>query len=1227
MWFYRQITGKRAGSWGHTYSCNGLQIKCGALRKRWLSVTVIIQSLVVVGLCRGVLAQSIPTGTNEMRPKEATMSEWRMQSFAVEAGLTCQGVNDICFETNGNAWVATSDGLYHYDGYLWTNYSENAGLPSPFVRSVLLTRSGKLWVGTDKGAGIFDGRQFSYNGADKGLAGPSVRSMTEDPDGTIWFCSDTWPDASVPSGLTSLSTNGLWTAFRETNGLPSDHIFSYFRSSMGDQFAMTSKGVAMWGGHAWLPVQGLLEASEKSPPPIHMAELPTFGPICFCRGSLMNYQHGKWFTNLDNITSLQDIPGFGPVLLPWIVSSKGEILKVSGVRNGLLRICRLNGRHFEPISPPITRPSIIDSLVEAPDGAIWCMGAGLLTRWDRYGGELKEFINLPPPVSLNNAGEVVFSDGKTTYNLRGNLFVLTNDYQEVDSGCHDGEGGWKIATQEMWRIQDGKVIEKIDIKLSGIQQGQLLIQDCKDLLWLVGKDIEGNTRIAAYTGEQWKRIDFPELLDSNLMRRDGRTEEGDFISSALTPDPRGGIWLAVVKPNSPNVLICYVSLTNDITYPINYPRMGSLAVAPDGQVFVFGSGGTFSLDKSLARWRPVAELAGRLVRSAVQRRQELWCFSDAYAGGKYSICLYIAGNWTHYILPVSGYLGKSKDGTFYFAGKNCLYYVTPNSVGLPQKLTMLEGQQPDAVVKDQQSRLWISVSGTETDRVLCYSKNSVPPRTVINESAANVRSDAFFRPVVTGVDRFVVQGQERTFLYSWRFDRSSWIPFREFPVHGLPVSGLSLGRHTFQIRSQNEDGNIDPAPAEASFWVLAIPLQERPWFKPLIITVVIMICGLSIVVASLARRTATLFGDLFDNAPVPYHELDIENRICRVNATELKMLGYSREEMLGRSFDNFIAEKDVKKFLAETKSGTRTTQTKEWIIRRKDGTLLPVLMEDRLIKRRAGSIRCIRSTLQDITIRKETELKLLRMHDELSEAHAHLKELNEQLKTNVGVQIIARQQAETEFALISTERNRVARELHDTLEQSLAGIALRMDAIKELITTNPEMAQHQLETASDVLRKSQMEVRRTVWGLRALALEQSDLVQAVKTMAEQITESTEIKVLVETVGEIATIPEFVENHLLRICQEAIGNALKHGRARAITVRLAVDKKRTLMMTIQDDGCGFAIDNVDNVREQHYGFLGMRERIRDIRGQLKVQSVPGAGTTIEVNVVLDNNQTS
>lgn len=1212
-------------SWNRCGSRNDLQIKCGTSRKRQVLGAMLIPFL-TLELCGVVLAQSNPDGADDMRPKEVEMSEWRVQSLAGETGLASQGFNNVCFETNGTAWVATSDGLYRYDGYNWTNYSLNAGLPSPFVRSVLMTRAGKLWVGTDKGAGIFNSGRFTPCGADHGLAGPSVRSIFEDPDGTIWFCSDTWPDAGVPCGLTSLSPDGHWTVYRMSDGLPSSDVFSYFRSQIGDQFVMTGKGVAIRDGHHWLAVQGLLEASEQSPAPNYMAELPSTGPVCFCKGSLMSYQDGKWRAISENIAPLQDISGFGPVLLPWMVSSKGEILKLKSLDKAPLRICRLKGQQFEPISPPITRPVIVDSMVEAPDGAIWCMGSGLLTRWDRYGGEWKEFINLPPPVSMDKDGSTLFSDGRKTYKYLGGTFDSVNNYQEAHDAGKDGNG-WKIADQEVWQIRDGKVVKNVSTIPSGIKQGQLLIEDCEKLLWLVGTDVEGKTRIAAYTGGSWNCINAPDLLDSKLMRKDGRDEAGEFISSALTPDPHGGIWFAIIKTHMSNVLICRVTSNNIIAYPLNYPRMGSLAVAPDGQVFACGTGGTFSLEQSSGKWQPVNELAGRLIRTAIQRGKELWCFSDAYTGGKFSICLYISGIWTDYILPVTECLGKTGDGTVYFAGKDCLYFIPSDSIGPPKKLTLLQGRQPTSVLKDQQGRLWISVSGATGDQVLCYSADGIPPRTIIKESPSGVRSDASFRPIVTGIERYVPQNQQRTFLYSWRFDDTPWNLFQEFPAQGLPVAGLSLGHHMFQVRAQDEGGDTDPTAAKVGFAVLAIPLQERGWFKPSIIIVGLIVLGLSVAAAGLARRTAVLFRDLFANAPVAYHELDLKNRIRRVNDTELKMLGYSREEMLGHNIGEFILEDDAEMVLAEKVSGARTSQAKEWNIKRKDGTLLPVLMEDRPIKRQDGSIFGIRSTLQDITSRKQAEMELLRMHHEITEAHSQLKELNEQLKRNVGVQIIARQQAETEFVIVSTERNRVARELHDTLEQSLAGIALRMDAIRELIVTNPEMAQLQLETTGDVLRQSQMEVRRTVWGLRALALEQSNLVQAVKAVAEQITENTSIQVLVQTVGEVVKIPKIAENHLLRICQEAIANALKHGHARVIKIRLAFDTNR-MLMTIQDDGCGFVLNSFDNNgREHHFGLLGMQERVHDIGGQLSVKTRLGAGTTIEVNLPLNIKVTS
>jgi PAS domain S-box-containing protein len=1217
MWFYGKLIGKRARFLERGCCRNGLEIALDAFRKSWVLIAVSIASL-NFEVCGPVLAQPNPVNGGDMHPKEADMSEWRLQSLAMDAGLTRQEVNDICFEPNGTAWIATSDGLYRFDGYGWTTYSSSAGLPSSFVRSVLFTRSGRLWVGTDKGAGVFKDRRFSPNGADKGLAGPSVRCMYEDPDGTIWFCCDTWPDASVPSGLTSLSPDGRWTVYRASDGLPSSHIFSYFRSAKGDQFAMTADGVAMRNGDRWQEVKALSEISEENPAPWYMAEVPGIGPVTVSKGCLVSYRNREWCAMSGAIFQLQDITGFGPVQLPWMVSSKGEILKLSSVGKGPLRICRWNGRDFDPVSAPVTRPVLIDCMVEAPDGAIWCGGAGLLTRWDRYGGKWKEYVNLPLPTSTDKNGDALFSNGKKAYVLRGSTFESIEDYQPPNGAY---ASGWKIANREVLQIEDGKVIQRIDTTPSGIQLGQIWIQDHAGMLWLVGTDADRKTRISVYSGGSWQQINATELLDYTLMRKSGRSSEGDFISSTATPDPRGGFWVALVKPTNPTILVCRVTLNQVRTYPLIYPRLECLVVTPDGQLFAGGSGGTYRLDMSSGQWRPVVGIGGNLIRSAVQRGQELWCFSDAFTGGKFAISLYLNGKWTHYFLPVMDYLGKTGDGTVYFSGKDCLYFIPTNSIGPPKRLTILQGHQPASVVKDRQGRLWIGVADTDEDRVMCYTPDGVAPETIVEEVPARIRLDANFRPVVAGRERYVPQAQQTTFVYSWRIDDSPWTPFQELPADGFPVAKLSLGSHIFLIRAQDEGGDVSPTPATAGFTVLAIPLQEQAWFKPAILVIGAIILGLSIAVARQARRSAILYSDLFANAPVAYHELDRHRRIRRVNDTELLLLGYSRREMLGHQIGEFIVDEDAEKFLTEKVASAQTTAASEWRFRRKDGTVLPVLMEDRLTRRRDGSIVGIRSTLQDITTRKKAEAELLQAHEELSETHSRLKVLNEELKLNVGAQIIARQQAETEFAVISVERNRVARELHDTLEQTLAGVALRLDAIKELIDTNPPMARSHLGAASDILRQSQTEVRRTIWGLRALALEQSDLTQALTTIAKQISESTAINVQVQTVGIRSPIPKANENHVLRIAQEAVANALKYAHPRAITIQIAFETGR-LRMSIQDDGCGFDLDRLAGNGLRQSGLRGMRARAQEMGGQLAVDTAPGAGTTVEVIIPLD-----
>ncbi len=142
------------------------------------------------------------------------------------------------------------------------------------------------------------------------------------------------------------------------------------------------------------------------------------------------------------------------------------------------------------------------------------------------------------------------------------------------------------------------------------------------------------------------------------------------------------------------------------------------------------------------------------------------------------------------------------------------------------------------------------------------------------------------------------------------------------------------------------------------------------------------------------RRSERRFQDLFDNAPVGYHELDVEGKIVRVNLTELKMLGYSREEMVGRNAWEFVDPPEVAFGAITSKLAGTTPPTTdlERNFRRKDGSLVPVSIGDALIRDEHGKITGIRTTIEDVTERRRVRLKLQEYTTALERSNAELQQ-------------------------------------------------------------------------------------------------------------------------------------------------------------------------------------------------------------------------------------------
>jgi signal transduction histidine kinase len=198
------------------------------------------------------------------------------------------------------------------------------------------------------------------------------------------------------------------------------------------------------------------------------------------------------------------------------------------------------------------------------------------------------------------------------------------------------------------------------------------------------------------------------------------------------------------------------------------------------------------------------------------------------------------------------------------------------------------------------------------------------------------------------------------------------------------------------------------------------------------------------------------------------------------------------------------------------------------------------------------------------------------------------------------------------------ERNRIARELHDTLEQELAGITMQLDLAVDCFQQAPRVAQQALESARNMSRHSMIEARRSVWDLRCQLLEDGDLVSALVQVVEPLGSGEHAKIDVKIQGQAVRLPGQVEMNLLRIGQEAVANAVKHGGAKHVSVELQYTPA-SVCLTVSDDGRGFPASQP--APTGHFGLLDMRERAQSMGSVLKIESEPGCGTRIAVEVQL------
>ncbi|MBL8344067.1 MAG: PAS domain S-box protein [Rubrivivax sp.] len=324
-----------------------------------------------------------------------------------------------------------------------------------------------------------------------------------------------------------------------------------------------------------------------------------------------------------------------------------------------------------------------------------------------------------------------------------------------------------------------------------------------------------------------------------------------------------------------------------------------------------------------------------------------------------------------------------------------------------------------------------------------------------------------------------------------------------------------------------------------------------------------------------------------------------DDRVTFANEASLELFGRAAEAVLGKSPLTLLHPDSVELARSRTaalRHGAAVAPLVEMKIVRADGGVRVVETMGTPIEEQGE--KSVLVVMRDVTDLQQAQLAL-------AQSHADLQRL-----------------FTAEDRVQEDERKRIARELHDDLQQTLAAIRMNLKAAGERLAANPQGAVELLAEVDALAGAAIASTRRIVNDLRPPIIEDLGLAAALEMLAAQFRQHSGIDCVVELHddgGAAVEVPA-VATSLYRVAQESLNNVLKHANARQVTIRLGRNRDDRFTLCIHDDGVGFNV--VARHKPRSFGLLGMAERIRALGGALHIESQPGSGTTIEVLIPAD-----
>ena len=328
------------------------------------------------------------------------------------------------------------------------------------------------------------------------------------------------------------------------------------------------------------------------------------------------------------------------------------------------------------------------------------------------------------------------------------------------------------------------------------------------------------------------------------------------------------------------------------------------------------------------------------------------------------------------------------------------------------------------------------------------------------------------------------------------------------------------------------------------------------------------------------RHTNQTLQALIQSSPLPIFALDRDAKTRMWNPAAEQVFGWTERELIGQLPPFFQGENlgEISSDLDLALRGDRL-ESREMRCQRQDGSPIDIGIWTAPLRDASGGTSGMMGVVSDLAERKRAE--------------ATMREL-----------------------AVLEERNRIAREIHDTLAQGFTGVVVQLEALEQALEESPAEVSGHLSRAKSLARESLNEARRSVRALVPGALEQRSLDAVLKDEILRFSTSGPEKASFRLSGKKRDLPSNIQAALLRICQESLANVRRHARATAVTVELSFNHKAA-WLSVEDDGVGIDLDAVkatDGVGG--FGLIAMEQRARLLKGNLRVTTVEVHGTLVE-----------